>query len=96
MDCGRLNWSPGQGSKSSQICAVHFEDEEFDNFCALDRGFAISPRVKRDIIPRVNIKCVTPERKQQLTRLGAVQLNKGTPVNRGSSEEGISSLLLVT
>ena len=94
MDCGRLNWSPGQGTKSTQICALHFEDADFDNFFAWDRGFATRLRLTKEAVPRVNITRVTPERKQQLTRLGTVQLNEGAPVNRGSSEEGISNLLL--
>ena len=63
------NWSPGQESKSSQIYGLHFEDEEFDNFFAQDWGFTKLLRMKKDVIPRVNMKRVTPERKQQLTQL---------------------------
>ena len=67
MDCGHINWSSGKESNSSQICALHVEDEEFDNFFASDWGFTTSIRLKKDAIPRVNIKSVIPERKQHLT-----------------------------
>lgn len=64
----RKEWASGSGTKSSQICALHFPDEMFANLRQWREGFANGLRLEKGAMPSVLPKHVTPLRKQQRTK----------------------------
>ena len=88
VDGNRKNWSLGRGSKSVQICALHFLDSNFKNYFRWSHGGNARLYLEKNAVPSVFAWLITPQRRQELTRNSCTQPLDGAPINTSTASCG--------